>query len=347
MSGGPIVSVSPLGFPWATVDPFLFCVFHNDRYPRSDGDLAPAASLAGRNLGQDFSGKDGWSMYHGLKVPGFPAHPHRGFETVTIVRQGLVDHADSLGAAARYGRGDVQWLTTGNGVVHSEMFPLLESQADNPLQLFQVWLNLPARSKLAPPHFTMFWAESLPRTVLRDEAGRRTEIVVVAGRYQGPGVDVQSLPPPPDSWAARPEADLAIWTLRLEPNALVRIPAATGGAATVRRLYFFAGEDLTVDEWRVARHSVIEVAADRPVAVVNGAQESELLMLQGRPIGEPVVQHGPFVMNSAAEIEQTFAAFRRTQFGKWTWPDTAPVHGGDNARFARYPNGRLERPPIA
>ena len=86
----------------------------------------PAASLAGRNLGQDFEGKDGWRMYHGEIVPGFPQHPHRGFETVTVVRRGLLDHSDSMGATARYGRGDVQWLTAGRGIQHAEMFPLVE-----------------------------------------------------------------------------------------------------------------------------------------------------------------------------------------------------------------------------
>ena len=129
----PIVQIEPLGFPWATIDPFLFCAYHDDAYPEGNATLGPQASLAGRTLGQDFSRKDGWSMYHGADVPGFPGHPHRGFETVTIVRKGLIDHADSLGAAARFGGGDVQWLTAGSGVVHSEMFPLLDAVAPNPL----------------------------------------------------------------------------------------------------------------------------------------------------------------------------------------------------------------------
>ena len=95
----PILERSPLPVtgPWPTVDPFLFCVHHNDKFPVGDGKLGPKASLAGRNIGSDFSNRDGWSMYHGDSVPGFPRHPHRGFETVTIVERGLVDHADSLG----------------------------------------------------------------------------------------------------------------------------------------------------------------------------------------------------------------------------------------------------------
>jgi len=105
-----------LGFPWQTLDPFLFCVHHDDAYPEGNENMGPAASLEGRNLGSDFERKDGWSMYHGRKVPGFPQHPHRGFETVTLARRGLIDHSDSLGAAARFGRGDAQWLTAGKGL---------------------------------------------------------------------------------------------------------------------------------------------------------------------------------------------------------------------------------------
>ena len=83
--------------------PFLFCAHHDDAYPAGDGQMGPAASLAGRDIGQDFAGKDGWRMYHGDVVPGFPQHPHRGFETVTLVKRGLIDHSDSLGATARFG----------------------------------------------------------------------------------------------------------------------------------------------------------------------------------------------------------------------------------------------------
>ncbi len=182
----PILQSQPLGPLWPTMDPFLFCAHHDDAYPPGDGRLGVrAVDLEGRQMGSDFSRKNGFSMYHGDGVPGFPGHPHRGFETVTLVRKGLIDHSDSLGAAARFGGGDVQWLTAGKGIQHSEMFPLLNSDAPNPLELFQIWLNLPARSKMVAPHFTMFWNERIPRLEHADAAGRRTVVTVVAGSLPG------------------------------------------------------------------------------------------------------------------------------------------------------------------
>ena len=90
----PVLQTVPLGAQWPTLDPFLFCAHHDDAYPSGDDAMAPAVPVDDRDLGQDFSGRDGWSMYHGTKVPGFPGHPHRGFETVTFVRRGLIDHSD-------------------------------------------------------------------------------------------------------------------------------------------------------------------------------------------------------------------------------------------------------------
>ncbi len=341
MSASPILQIKPLGFPWETVDPFLFCAYHDDAYPQGNGQMGPAASLAGRAIGQDFSRKDGWSMYHGNAVPGFPSHPHRGFETVTIVRKGLIDHSDSLGATARFGQGDVQWLTAGKGVVHSEMFPLLDSAAPNPLELFQIWLNLPARSKMSAPHFTMFWSQDIPRQVFTDAAGLTTEVAVVAGRLSEA---TAPLSPPPDSWAAQAEADVAIWTIRMAPGARWTLPAA-GGEGTRRSVYFFKGTGISVAGQGVGSHAAMELRASEAVELVNtGNDDAEMLMLQGRPIGEPVVQYGPFVMNTQAEIAQTMADYQRTQFGGWPFDNEAPVHGREPARFARHPDGREEQP---
>ena len=335
-----ILGRQALGMPWATIDPFLFCVYHDDAYPQGNGAMGPAAPLDGRAIGQDFSRKDGWSMYHGDSVPGFPAHPHRGFETVTVVRKGLIDHSDSLGARARFGQGDAQWLTAGQGVVHAEMFPLLDDNAPNPLELFQIWLNLPKANKMAQPHFTMFWGQDIPRLVATDSAGRKTVVSTVAGQLAGAGAP---LPPPPDSWAARPEADVAIWTLRMEPGAQWTLPAAAG-EGTQRTLYFFKGATATVGGQQLMGPVAIALRADVAVDLVNGAEVAEFLLLQGKPIAEPVVQYGPFVMNTQAEIAQTMQDYRRTQFGGWPWQDSAPVHGADAARFAEHPGGKREAP---
>lgn len=347
-------SITPLGFPWATVDPFLFCAYHDDAYPAGNASLGPAASLAGRDLGQDFAGIDGWRMYHGRTVPGFPAHPHRGFETVTIVRRGLIDHSDSLGATARFGGGDVQWLTAGSGIVHAEMFPLLKADAPNPLELFQIWLNLPARDKMVAPHFTMFWAEDIPRRQFRDANGGGIELVCIAGRPNfdaaATGTTVEGsapnslvpLAPPPNSWAAHAESDLAIWTLKLAPRARWTLPAASG-PSTGRSLYLFKGGTLSVAGRSVSGAVKIDLDGGADIELLNGPDVSELLLLQGQPLGEPIAQYGPFVMNTREQLQQAFADYQRTQFGGWTFADDAPIHGREPRRFARYADGREQR----
>jgi redox-sensitive bicupin YhaK (pirin superfamily) len=325
-----ILETFRLGFPWQTVDPFLFSVHHDDAYPAGNDDLGPAASLAGRELGMDFAGKDGWRMYHGDRVPGFPGHPHRGFETVTIVRRGLIDHSDSLGAAARFGGGDVQWLTAGKGIVHSEMFPLLDRGAPNPLELFQIWLNLPKADKLVEPHFAMLWSHAIP---VHREPG--VEVTVIAGELG----DAKPPPPPPRSWAARADSDVAIWSLRFEPGASWTLPPAKPG--TNRTLYVFKN-GLRVADRSIAQGTGVRLQPDVAVSLA-ATQHAEALLLQGRPIGEPVVQHGPFVMNTRAEIQQAFVDYQRTRFGGWPWPDDAPVHPRDEGRFARHADGKVER----
>jgi hypothetical protein len=324
--------------PWVTADPFLFCVHHEDAYPRGDERMAPAASLSGRNIGSDFAGKDGWRMYHGDVVPGFPGHPHRGFETVTIVRRGLIDHSDSLGAAARFGAGDTQWLTAGRGIVHSEMFPLLDREGPNPLELFQIWLNLPAKKKMAEPHFSMLWRDSVPIVRTRDAAGRAVEVTVIAGRLG----EVVPPSPPPDSWAADPRSDVAIWTIRMEPGATWTLPSAAPG--TNRTLFFFKGSGIQVGGRTITQRSGVRLRPDAEVVLGNGAEVGELLLLQGRPLEEPVAQYGPFVMNSQLELQQAFSDYRRTRFGGWPWDSEGPVHARTEGRFARHPDGRVERP---
>ena len=333
-----VLAIRPLGFPWVTADPFLFCVHHDDAYPAGNERFGPAASLAGRDLGQDFTAKDGFRMYHGKVVPGFPQHPHRGFETVTIVRRGVIDHSDSLGATARFGSGDVQWLTAGQGIVHCEMFPLLSRTEPNPLELFQIWLNLPGEDKMVAPHFTMLWSQDIPRREFTDAAGRKAEVTVIAGQL----ADARAPAPPPRSWATRAESEVAIWSIRLEAGATWELPAAAH-AETVRTLYFFRGPSLRIAGEAIDAHAAVTIKSTVSVSLEAGEGECEVLLLQGRPIGEPVFQHGPFVMNTRAEVQRAMSDYQKTRFGGWPWLSDDPVHAKEAGRFAKHADGRLEQ----
>ena len=338
-----VIQVAPLPAtgPWPTVDPFLFCVHHNDRFPRSNGQLCPAAPLSGRALGNDFSNIDGWNMYHGRTVPGFPQHPHRGFETITFVQRGLIDHADSLGAVARYGEGDVQWMTAGAGIVHAEMFPLLDEVEPNPMDMFQIWLNLPRADKMATPYFEMLWADGIPHVIEVDGNGCITEITVAAGALG----DAHPPSPPPDSWASKDVSDIAIWHIRIDPGGSWVIPPAAG-ADTVRILYVVEGDGTAgVESAALPGRHAAQLDASVGTPLRAGEHGLRALLLQGRPIAEPVAQYGPFVMNDRAGIEQAFRDYQRTGFGGWPWPSDDPTNGFGHQRFARRPNGDTETAP--
>lgn len=337
MKANGVLNLEKLGFQWPTADPFLFCVHHEDFYPKGNSASGPDASLSGRDIGQDFIPKDGWRMYHGQKVPGFPGHPHRGFETVTVVERGLVDHADSQGAAGRYGGGDVQWMTAGAGIQHSEMFPLLSKDTENTLELFQIWMNLPARNKFVEPHFKMLWSENIPVLDLKDSAGKTTKLKLISGEYLG----TLAPKPTPNSWATDPSNEVNIWILHLEPNAKFTIPAMSMGLN--RNLYYFQGSGLSANGLEIPKYSRAILESDKAIELVNGSEDARILFLQGKPIAEPVAQYGPFVMNTQSEIQQAFTDYQRTQFGGWPWETYEPVHD-NKGRFARFANGKEEQP---
>jgi redox-sensitive bicupin YhaK (pirin superfamily) len=263
-------------------------------------------------------------------------HPHRGFETVTIVLDGFVDHSDSHGAAGRYGEGDVQWMTAGAGLQHAEMFPLLNRKSGNFLHLFQVWLNLPKAKKFAEPHYKMLWAEEIPTLRFEDKEGKSTEVIVVAGKLNG----TAAVKPAPDSWAASADNEVAIWIIKMAAGARWALPAAS--QPLNRTLFFYEGDALNAAGTEVPVNMALDLLADQDLHLENNGKEACLLLLQGRPIGEPVMQYGPFVMNTQAEIQQAFSDYRRTQFGGWPWERTDPVHDSDAKRFARYADGTEE-----
>ena len=332
-----IKNIEPLGFQWKAIDPFLFCVHHNDKYPKGNNFLGPDhALLKGRQIGQDFILKDGWRMYHGQKVPGFPCHPHRGFETVTIVRKGFVDHSNSMKAAGGYGNGDVQWMNAGRGIQHAEMFPLINNNRENHLELFQIWLNLPKKNKMVEPYFSMLWADTIPNYTHTDNNGKQTTIEIIAGaidNYKAPS-------PPPDSWANIAENEVAIWIINMKKGAKWNFPKSNYGIN--RTIYFYKGTSLTVDDTILPEYHMAELMPNSDILLRANESECSILVLQGKSIGEPVEQYGPFVMNSREEIQQTYAEYQRTQFGGWPWDVTEPTHGIEG-RFARHSNGIIEK----
>jgi redox-sensitive bicupin YhaK (pirin superfamily) len=326
-----VLDLVELGFQWEGLDPFIMTMHHVDHYGRGNAAQGATESLVGRRIGSDFAGIDGWNMYHGDVVPGFPQHPHRGFETVTVVRKGYVDHSDSLGATARYGGGDVQWLTTGSGIQHAEMFPLIQPDRENPLELFQIWLNLPPESKMVDAYFAMLWSETIPTVVTPG-----VNVDVIAGSLDGH----RAPNAPPDSWASHELGDMAIWLIRIDPGAEWTLPGGPQGVN--RMLHCFQGTDLAVDGIPISSGIGARLAGDAPVTIANNGEPAEMLLLQGRPIGAPVFQLGPFVMNTPEELQQAFDDYRRTGFGGWPWASRDPVHARTEGRFALHADGTVE-----
>ena len=328
----------PKNGPWPTNNPFLFCVHHNDNYPVAKKDLSPDASLFGRDIGNDFSNKDGWSMYHGHNIPGFPRHPHRGFETLTVVSKGIIDHADSLGASARYGEGDAQWLTAGDGINHSEMFPLFNQSGNNKLDFFQIWLNLPSYNKRVNPNFEIFWKDEIPKVDSNSNGNKNAEVELIAGNYLGFSAPIA----PKNSWANDKKNDVAVWTIRLDEKGEFNIPNTKSGAN--RNLYILKGSNIKVDNQKISRSAMVILDSSKNTTIKNFGSKTKLLLLQGVPINEPVVKYGPFVMNSKSEIEQAFYDYKKTEFGGWKWGDSDPVHGFQKEKFAKLINGDVIKP---
>lgn len=326
MSVSPIYAITPIEFRLDLKDPFIFCAHHLDYYPKANADMGPTTAALNKE----------YSMYYGETVPGFPQHPHTGFETITIVEQGVVDHFDSLGNAGRYAAGDVQWLTTGNGVEHCEMFPLLNEQQDNPLELFQIWFNSSPQQKQQDADYKMLWREQIPHVT---EQEGKVDIRIISGYYQ----NSEALPRPPHSWSTPSENHVNIYIIRLAAHTQIKIPATT--ISSTRFCYFYQGSTLSVSRETIAIKHLIELQADVEILLEAGDAEARILWLEGEPIGAPVAMRGPFVLNSDDELDAAFRRYRETQFGGWPWPSPAPVFERDQPRFATYHAGEQKEYP--
>jgi quercetin 2,3-dioxygenase len=228
---------------------------------------------------------------------GVEEHPHRGFETVTIIYQGGVEHRDSAGNQGRIGPGDVQWMTAASGVVHEEMHDRDFTRQGGVFEVVQLWVNLPARLKMSPPRYQELTAEQIPLVSLPDAAG---SVRVIAGEFQGIRGPARTFTP------------INLWDIRLHANGRVNLKLADGLTSAV---FLLSGQ---------ARFNGDKSAGDAELALfepdgeeisIEAAKDSTLLLLNGQPIDEPIASYGPFVMNTQDEIHQAIADYRAGRMG--------------------------------
>jgi quercetin 2,3-dioxygenase len=324
-------------------DPYILSAYHYDLYPKGNGKMGiDPEHLTGKNIGQDFDRNAEWRMYHGETIPGFPHHPHRGFEIVTIVEEGFADHFDSKGSKGRYGNGDVQLMSAGSGVLHGEMFPLLNDDEKNPFRLFQIWLNMHSSDKLSDPTYKMLWSEKIPESNTTDQNGGNVKVRVILGEYNG----VKSQDPLAHSWARNPKHNVGIALVELDPDTTFTLPAVS---ETLNRfVFFYDGTDtISIDNYKLQERFIADAAGNEEIVIKNGQANAKILILEGEPINEPVAAYGPFVMNSDQEIQEAFREYQRTQFGGWPWGDkeTDIVNPKEAGRFASYNLGQeIDKP---
>ncbi|XUB36359.1 hypothetical protein IGI41_001353 [Enterococcus sp. DIV0876] len=332
---GKIYSVDSALIP--IQNPYILIARHIDDYPEGNGQMAPAIFPENWQRGNDFTSGRGWNMYHGDDVPGFPAHPHRGFETITYAKKGFIDHFDSHGNHGRYGNGDVQWMISGKGLQHAEMFPLLETKEKNPFEIVQIWLNLPSYKKMVPPSYKLRWHEDTPIVPLANKNEDKNFLKILAGHYY----DVYAERPEEHSYGFEEENHINIWDGKLEKGETISIPSFPEDV----KVQFYVGEGkFKTDETFIERNSLLIYTSDREVTF-TAEEDAEFMVFIGKEIDEEVYAYGPFVMNTREEILQAYEDFQKDQFGGWPWETDAPTIPPEKGRFSVYDKGTKTKYP--
>ena len=228
---------------------------------------------------------------------GVGEHPHRGFETVTIVYQGEVQHRDSTGAGGTVGPGDVQWMTAGAGILHEEFHSPAFARSGGTLDMLQLWVNLPSKDKMTAPRYQTLLRRDIPEVALLEGAG---SLRVIAGEYGGRHGPAHTFSP------------MDVWDLRLQQGRSTRLEFKPGHTAALVVVHG------TVEVSCEIVHAAQLVILDRDGGdvLLEANTDTTLLVLSGEPLNEPVVGHGPFVMNSEAQIATALADFRSGRFGR-------------------------------
>jgi len=231
------------------------------------------------------------------KPRGVGEHPHRGFETVTIVYQGEVEHRDSTGKGGVIGPGDVQWMTAASGILHEEFHSQAFTRKGGTLEMVQLWVNLPAKDKDAEPGYQSLFKQDIPTLALPNNAGR---LRVIAGEYQG------------SRGPARTFTPINVWDLRLSQGGMTSLTLPEGHSAGMAVL---RGTVLVNGSERASEAQFVMLDQGGGDVTLEATSDATVLILSGEPIDEPVVMHGPFVMNTADEIRRAIADFQSGRFG--------------------------------
>ncbi|WP_072393760.1 pirin family protein [Hyphomicrobium sp. CS1GBMeth3] len=231
---------------------------------------------------------------------GVGQHPHRGFETVTIVYQGELAHRDSTGGGGTIGPGDVQWMTAASGILHEEFHSKAFSRSGGTLEMVQLWINLPAKDKKAPPGYQTLLRGDIPSVDLADGAGR---VRIIAGEYEGQKGPAQTFTP------------INIWDLKLGRDKTTTLNLPEGHTVALAVL---GGTVLVNDEAVVRGAQLVHLARTGGGITLESNNEATVLVLSGAPIKEQMVAHGPFVMNTVGEIKQAMLDFAEGRIGTRT-----------------------------
>lgn len=228
---------------------------------------------------------------------GVGTHPHRGFETVTIVYEGGVSHRDSAGGGGTIGAGDVQWMTAASGLLHEEYHSVEYAQRGGLLEMVQLWVNLPAKDKMSAPAYQGITDAQIPRVTLPEDAGMMR---IIAGKYGE------------SNGAAHTFSPMNVWDLRLKAGRSLSIDLEAGHTAAL----FVMHGVIKIGEHTVRSSELAVMAREGSQLTFETSEDTVLLLLSGKPLNEPIVGYGPFVMNTQEEINQALSDYNRGDFGR-------------------------------
>jgi len=330
-NGGPVLREQVASYNWDCEDPFFLVTHHFDDYPPGNAQQAPPLpEIRRRTLGNDYDKRLGYRMYKGKVSPGFPLHTHWGYETITFVSEGYIDHFDSEGNCGRFGFGDVQWITASSRYRHDEMYPLAFTDRDNHQMVTQIFLNLPIEDKNKENEVNTVWEENVPKA-----KGEGWTATVIAGSFKGVG----GISPNRLSWA-KPEHHVNIVRIAMEPGAEIVIEPS---ASKTRNLYI---TDVPASVFGKEYHfdTRLKIRPDAEVPVKMGNKTSEVWLLEGYPIGEKQASFGPVILDSQEHVRKAMREISSTEEKEWTWKYVNQKQPLGTGRFFRDGSGREKFP---